>query len=78
MDAVAECQLYGGWLVRINSLAEQNCLLKYANTLSLSGNTWWWTDGKNIIHVYLYSDSTLQQMILMNQEFLFMIRLGKN
>ena len=43
MDAVAECELYGGWLVNIESLAEQNCLMRYAQKNSLLAN--YWTDG---------------------------------
>ena len=46
MDAVAECELYGGWLVNIESLAEQNCLMRYAQKNSLFNN--FWTDGINL------------------------------
>ena len=43
MDAVAECELYGGWLVNIESLAEQNCLMRYAQKNGLFHD--YWTDG---------------------------------
>jgi len=42
--AVAQCKLYGGWLLEINNQAEQNCLLKYGWTLG--SNAWFWTDAK--------------------------------
>ena len=42
-DAVTKCQSYGGWLLNIKSLEEQNCLVRYANTHGLSA--WYWTDG---------------------------------
>ena len=42
-DAMAECQLYGGWLVSIGSQREQNCLIRHG--LSLGKDTWHWTDG---------------------------------
>ena len=38
-----ECELYGGWLVDINSLEEQNCLLRHGNAQGY--NTWYPTDG---------------------------------
>lgn len=50
-DAVAECQLYGGWLLSLDSLAEQNCLLRFENTASIPQD-WYWTDGlKQIISI---------------------------
>ena len=42
-DAVAECQLYGGWLLSLGSLEEQNCLLRYGQSQGL--DAWYWTDG---------------------------------
>ena len=46
-DAISECGLYGGWLVAINSLAENNCLVKHG--ASLGGVDWWyWTDGNDV------------------------------
>merc|ERR1712154_242721 len=41
-DAREECALYGGWLLSIDSMQEQNCLLKYAKTNVQSG--WFWHD----------------------------------
>ena len=47
-EAVAECQLYGGWLVYIASRKEQNCLVKYAHSAGLQH--WYFHDGKYIIY----------------------------
>ena len=44
VHAASECELYGGWLVNIESLAEQNCLVRYGNTQGLTD--WYWDDGK--------------------------------
>ena len=46
LDAIGECQLYGGWLVHITGLREYNCLLKYG--ISQGFENFYWTDGKNI------------------------------
>ena len=43
-DARVECELYGGWLVDVNSLQEHNCLMRHGN--SQGYDTWFWTDGK--------------------------------
>ena len=45
-DSVAECEAYGGWLLNIESLAEQNCLLRYANNQGFEN--WYWTDGNEM------------------------------
>merc|ERR1711879_309058 len=42
-EAVGECSLYAGWLVSLNSLQEQNCLLKHAQAQGLTED-WYWTD----------------------------------
>ena len=42
-DAIDECNLYGGYLVAVNSLQEQNCLLKYGKTAQL--DRWFWING---------------------------------
>ena len=44
-DAREECELYGGWLLSINSLQEQNCLVRFAQTSGLHAG-WFWHDGK--------------------------------
>ena len=44
-EAVEECSLYGGWLVSINSLQEQNCLLRHGQEAGLA-ESWYWSDGK--------------------------------
>ena len=42
-EARGECTLYGGWLLALGSLQEQNCLM---NGGFNQGNAWYWTDGK--------------------------------
>ena len=42
-DAVDECKLYGGWLVSLDNLKEQNCLLRYG--MSQGFDAWYWHDG---------------------------------
>ena len=44
-DAMGECELYGGWLLSINSQREQNCLVRYANSAGIESG-WFWHDGK--------------------------------
>ena len=51
-DARVECELYGGWLVDINSLQEQNCLMRHGN--SQGYNVWYHTDGKLLINMFDY------------------------
>ena len=46
-EAFAECELYGGWLVNIADIKEQNCLMTHASAQNY--NTWYWTGGKNLI-----------------------------
>ena len=43
IDALAECELYGGWLVNIKDWREENCLVRYGVSQGLA--TWYWTDG---------------------------------
>ena len=45
-DAMAECQLYGGWLVSIKRQAEQNCLVRHGRSQGYDTN--YWTDGKSV------------------------------
>ena len=42
-DASDACNLYGGYLLAIDSLREQNCLLKYGKTANL--DHWYWFQG---------------------------------
>ena len=51
-DARGECELYGGWLVAIKSLEEQNCLMRHGK--SEGYNAWYWTDGKNLLEIILH------------------------
>ena len=44
-DAIAECQLYGGWLVDVTGVEEHNCILRFGKSQGF--NTWYWIDGKN-------------------------------
>merc|ERR1711915_677496 len=41
-DAREECELYGGWLLSINILQEQNCLVRHASKAVQDG--WFWHD----------------------------------
>ena len=43
-DAMLECELYGGFLLSLKDISEQNCLMRYAQSQNL--NHWYWTDGK--------------------------------
>ena len=43
-DAIAECVLYGGWLVDVKDQKEHNCLMRYG--ISQGYNAWFHTDGK--------------------------------
>ena len=42
LEAMVECELYGGLLVDIRSQAEANCLMRYGMDL---GCHYYWTDG---------------------------------
>ena len=42
-EAMEECELYGGHLVDIRSRKEQNCLMRYGQSVDL--NDWYWHDG---------------------------------
>ena len=44
-DARDECELYGGWLLDINSQREQNCLVRFAHSSGLHTG-WYWHDGR--------------------------------
>merc|ERR1711997_580507 len=46
LEAWAQCELYGGYLVHIGSQQEQNCLLKYGH--SQGYNQWYWTDAHEV------------------------------
>ena len=47
-DASDECNLYGGYLLRIDSLEEQNCLLKYGHSANIQvRGSWFWQDGNS-------------------------------
>ena len=49
-QARAECTLYGGWLLNIGNLQEQNCLMKAGRAF---GDAWYWTDGITILSISL-------------------------
>ena len=44
-DARVECELYGGWLLSINSMQEQNCLVRFSLSSGLHTG-WFWHDGR--------------------------------
>jgi len=39
-DALAECNLYGGWLADVGSIWEQNCILRYGKSQNF--DDWYW------------------------------------
>ena len=43
-DASDECNLYGGYLLHIDTLKQQNCLLDYEHIANIAG--WFWQDGE--------------------------------
>ena len=45
-DSRLECELYGGWLVQINSRTEYNCLMRHG--LKEEILEWYWTDGNDV------------------------------
>ena len=47
-DAKLECELYGGFLLNLKDISEQNCLLRYYQSQDLRGGKYW-TDGKSYI-----------------------------
>ena len=50
-EAKEMCQLLGGYLVRIETRHENNCLLVHAMKNEL--HEWWWTSGlKNVIQFF--------------------------
>ena len=51
---MAECVLYGGWLLQINDLKEYNCLLRYGGR-ELEADGWFWTDGKSVHEVWTHA-----------------------
>ena len=44
-EAYGECVLYGGELVQIETLKEQNCLVNHGSGL---GSHWYWTSGTTV------------------------------
>ena len=46
-EALVECELYGGWLVNIGSVQEQNCLMRFGHSKTELVDKWYWTDGAN-------------------------------
>merc|ERR1711936_161599 len=63
-DARDECELYGGWLVSIKDLHEQNCLLEHAQSSVQYG--WFWHDANDAAvegkFVHAYDNSELSWM----------------
>merc|ERR1711973_467005 len=39
-DARAECELYGGWLVDVNSIEEHNCIMRYGKSQGFDKEFW--------------------------------------
>ena len=60
-EAKAMCELLGGYLVRIEDIHENNCILKYALNNGYQNN-YWWTSGKLSKDVFK-SDNILHKVI---------------
>merc|ERR1711872_456552 len=60
-DAGDICELFGGHLAQIDNLAENYCLLDYAQSQSLGDGSWWWHSGNDIERegVYRQADREL-------------------
>ena len=58
-NARAMCELLGGYLVRIEDIHENNCLLKYA--LNNGYENRWWTSGNlsNTYRTFFYSNQAI-------------------
>ena len=60
-DARAECDLYGGWLVQINSQEEYNCLMRHGTGANLDDT--YWTDvndvGNTGVWTHAFDDSAV-------------------
>ena len=69
-EALVECELYGGWLVNIGSVQEQNCLNRFAHSKIELVNKWYWTDGKlrgtlkSMIIEYIYVVQVMHRRLL--------------
>ena len=59
-EAKAMCELLGGYLVRIEDIHENNCILKYALNNGYQNN-YWWTSGKLSKDVFK-SDNILHKL----------------
>jgi len=46
LEAWAQCELYGGYLVHIGNQQEQNCLLKFGHGEGYKA--WYWTDAHEV------------------------------
>ena len=55
-EARAECALYGGWLVNIGGVREQNCLVRFVDSRGWAAK--YWTDGSS---EKLYPESSVSQ-----------------
>ena len=47
-EARGECALYGGWLIDILNIREQNCLLRHVYETPGLEDDYFWTDGKYV------------------------------
>ena len=69
-EALVECELYGGWLVNIGGLKEQNCLNRFAHSAVQLVNKWYWTDGiwrgtlKSMMIKFIYVVQVMHQRLL--------------
>ena len=65
-----ECELYGGWLVNISGVRENNCLNRFAHSKIGLVNKWYWIDGilrgtlKSMIIEYIYVVQVMHRRLL--------------
>ena len=69
-EARDECELYGGWLLDINSQREQNCLLRFAHSSGLHAG-WFWHDGRIEYFLFSLCHYFPQRTMSLMKEFLF-------
>merc|ERR1719348_2921156 len=62
-EATGQCELYGSYLLSIDSYEEQICLLEMSNSLGL--HQWWWHDGSYLLSI----DSYEEQICLLEMSY---------
>lgn len=58
-EAGADCELYGGYLVRIESRHENNCIMRHAVQEDLK-HAYWWTSGSRLENIHTQFTSIIE------------------